>query len=456
MRVKKLNVLIIILFVTGFYSLILSSCENKNDMSVKLNEFMSVYYKNSSYKYSGTILVAKGDEILLSDGYGMANYEVNVPNKPNSVFAIGSISKSFTAVAIMQLQERQLLNVNDPISKYVDGNKRSDDITIHHLLTHTSGLIRDGLMLGALDVSLNGNIKTINAEQLLFEPGEKYSYSNAGYIILADIIEKVSGISYNDYIRDNIFIPLKMESSRGGSDAVYGDNQAIGYEILTDDPKKLSLINSTSIIGCGNIYSTVEDLYKYDRALYDDKLLSKESLEKVFTSYPVSNCGYGWGITERFGHKKNSVNGHIDGYFSSIIRFPDDDFVLIFLTNNTDSTALNAVSDTLEAIVLEQDYVIPVNTINIKIDSEVLEQYSGKYDFGEGLFLSVSHNNGKLYSTADDGNVYELLPINETSFYYEDHQWIKDEFIINKGDNSVTLKIRNAGRVFEGQRVIDN
>ncbi|GAA0181315.1 hypothetical protein SH2C18_38650 [Clostridium sediminicola] len=432
--------------------------KNESDIGLKLDEYMKAYNENCSYKYSGTILVAKGDEILLNKGYGMANYKENVPNNSNSVFAIGSITKSFTAVGIMQLQEKGLLNVDDPISKYIEGHKRGDDITIHHLLTHTSGIKREGMFLGREEVPLDRNIDYINKNSLLFEPGEDYSYSNAGYNILAAIIEKVSGKSYNDYIRDNILIPLEMNTSRCGIDDSYVDNQSIGYEILTNDPKILSIYNFSCITGGGNIYSTVEDLYKYDRALYPEKLLNKESLEKIFTPH-WGDCsygyGYGWEITERFRHRKINHGGCIGGggYNSMIIRYPDDDYVLIFLTNNSDHTALYAVFDSMEAIIFEEDYIMPEKIKTVDVNSEILKEYAGEYEFGEGFIVTVTFNNGKLYSDADDGNIYELFPITEKDFYYENHECTRDEFIMDKNNNVVGLKISNNTRVFEGKKI---
>jgi hypothetical protein len=127
--------------------------------------------------------------------------------------------------------------------------------------------------------------------------------------------------------------------------------------------------------------------------------------------------------------------------------------VLIFLTNNEDTTALDAVSQTIEAIIYEKEYVIPENLEEVKVESEILEQYAGEYDFGGGFILSVTYDKGKLYSVANDGRTCALIPVSETSFYYEEHQWIKDEFIIDKNDNEITLKIRNAGTILEGKKV---
>lgn len=462
-NLKRMNILkmfIIIAFtsfaISGCVSNNLASNNEKNDIALKLEEFMLAYNENCSYKYSGTILVAKGNNILLNEGYGMANYEEKIPNKSDSVFAIGSITKSFTATSIMQLQEQGLLNINDPISKYIEGNKRGDDITIHHLLTHTAGFPVDGLYLGKVEVPLDKDINYLNNCTYLFEPGGDFLYSNAGYQMLAAIIEKVSGKTYNDYLKDNIFIPLGMNNSRGGTDCSYADNQSIGYSITTVKPERLSIYNFSCITGSGNIYSTVEDLYKYERAIQDRTLLKEESINTIFISHwgdSKNGYGYGWETTERNGHKKFTHGGNIGGggYVSTIIRYPEDDYVLIFLTNNLDYTALTTVTDTMEAIIFGENFVTPQKSKDIKIDSEVLKQYAGEYDFGRSTLIPVSYKDGRLYTIADDGNNYELYPLSETKFYYDEHECIQVEFTINK-DNRVTLNIQNASRNFEGKK----
>jgi CubicO group peptidase (beta-lactamase class C family) len=444
--IKKIFIFLVSIVSISIF-IVLSGCENRTGASSKLNEFMKSYNDYCSYKYSGVILVAKGDEILLSEGYGMANYEKNIPNDPNSVFAIGSITKSFTGIAIMQLQEEGLLNVEDPISKYIE-HYRGDDITLHHLLTHTSGLQREGEYKGQQDVTLEQHIEYINKCAMLFEPGESYSYSNAGYQLLAAIIEEASGISYTEYINNKIFIPLDMRQSRVGVDASYTDNQAIGYSLIRDTPMKLSIYNFSNIIGSGNIYSTINDLYKYERGIYNEQLVSKASLEQIFEH------GYGWEESERYNYVKISHGGNIGGggYNSLMVKFPEEEYVLIFLTNNSDVTALQAVSEMMEAIIFEKDYVTPVPIKKTEIDAEILKQYAGDYDFPEGFVLSVTYRNNKIYSDADDGNTYELLPVNETTFYFQDHQCVKVEFDIDSKSNEVSLKLYNRTYLYEGQK----
>lgn len=468
MKKCRLVILLTIFIAFSFSGVIMSGCgikqeitdiksgvDAKEDVADELDKYMTAYNSNSNYKYSGTILAAKGDKILLNKGYGMANYEEKIPNEPDTIFAIGSITKSFTAIAIMQLQEKGLLNVDDPISKYITGNKRGDDITIHHLLTHTSGLVRDGYIEG---VSKEKNIDFINKQSLMFEPGQNYSYSNAGYEMLAAIIEKVSGRSYNDYIRENIFILLGMDKSRGGIDDSYAEDQAVGYQISTREPARLKIYSFLCIAGTGNIYSTAGDLYKYDRALYGEKLLSEASLNKIFSPHwgnMSSGYGYGWEISEMYGHKKISHGGNIGGggYNSLIIRFPDDDCVLIFLTNNADKTALNEVSGTMSSIVLGKEYVMPGKISTVEVSSKILKKYAGNYDFGKGMGGIISYSDGRLYSKFGDGASYGLIPISKTEFYPENYENIRVIFILGK-DNSVTgIKIIENGIVYEAKKV---
>ncbi len=187
----------------------------------------------------------------------------------------------------------------------------------------------------------------------------------------------------------------------------------------------------------------------------DISLKLQEFINTIFTPHwgDWSNgYGYGWEITERNGHKKITHGGNIGGggYVSTIVRYPEDDYVLIFLTNNLDYTAITTVTETLEAIVLGENYILPEKAKDIKIDSEVLNQYAGEYDLGKGK-ITVSLKDDKLYATADDGNNYELYPIGENKFYYADHECIQAEFVLNN-DNTTILKVQNASRYFEGKK----
>lgn len=452
------NIFIELFILIGvFISLgLLVGCEAADENN-EINQFMSAYNDHCSHPYSGTVLVAKGDEILLNKGYGMADYEKDVLNTSDTVFPIGSITKSFTAVAIMQLYEDDLLNLEDPISKYTGFEIDDQAITIHQLLTHTSGLPREGKYVGKDHVTLEEHAKYIKGLDLNFKPGADYSYSNAGYILLAYIIEEITGDTYIDYMTENILNPLDMNQTYFGMDAEYKEGEAIGYRLLKDNPMKLLIYNFSNIIGSGNIYSTAEDLLKYDQSFYEKTLISKESINEIMSPQwgnDMNGYGYGWELSSRYDHKKISHGGVIGGggYTSLMIRYPEEEYVLIFLTNNSEAIALNAVSETLEAIIFNKDYVMPVALKDYQLDLGLLKSYIGDYRFPEGFTVSISIKDGQLYSNADDGNQYKLLPFDDRTFFFEGHELIKLEFEENNETNKSILKFHNRTSYYEGIR----
>lgn len=433
---------------------LLLGCEEAEENN-ELNAFTSAYSDNCSYPFSGTVLVARGNEILLDESYGMANYEKDIPNTSDTVFPIGSITKSFTAVGILQLQEKGLLNLEDPISKYTGFEIDDQVITIHQLLTHTSGLPREGKYVGKDFVTLEEHAKYIKGLDLTFKPGEKQAYSNAGYILLAYIIEEITGDTYIDYMTENIFKPLDMKQTYFGMDAAYHNGEAIGYRLLKDNPMKLSIYNFSNIIGSGNIYSTTKDLFKYDRSFYNEKLISRKSINGIMSPQwgdTMNGYGYGWELSKRYDYQKISHGGVIGGggYTSLMIKYPKEEYVLIFLTNNSESIALNAVSETLEAIIFNKDYVMPVALRDHQVDLELLELYAGNYKFEEGFTISITIKEGQLYSNADDGNQYRLLPVNDTTFLFDGHELVKVQFEENKETNRKILKFHNRTSYYEG------
>jgi len=299
----------------------------------------------SSTSFSGSVLVAKGDYILATNAVGLADREHDVPNTLDTQFNLGSMNKMFTAVAIMQLVEQGKIGLNNTVSDYISDYPNRDvaeKVTIHHLLTHTSGM-GDFFYEIALQNSWRNHSEVIDYlplfvdDPLLFEPGTQSSYSNAGYIVLGLIIEKVSGQSYFDYIRDNIFIPCEMFSSTYLESERTGAKVAIGYTsegISNDDMRLLN--------GCpaGGGYSTVYDLYNFSRALLAGELLSREYLEIMFkprSSFPELgvNETYCYGLMSR-GYGQERMIGHgggSPGVSSACFFFPDTGYFVIVLTN---------------------------------------------------------------------------------------------------------------------------
>ena len=257
----KLNKLFLSIFPVSFL-LLLTGCSHTPTVESKLDEYVKALVDMG--QFSGSVLVAKDGKILLCKGYGMANYELDVPNMPQTKFRLGSITKQFTAMAIMQLQERGLLSVTDKLSKYIPDYPHGDEITIHHLLTHTSGIV------AKISECNDEKIKPHTIQQVIalfknkpldFKPGEKYSYSNAGYIVLSYIIEKASGKKYEEFLREYVFMPLGMNSSGYDQASLIIKKRASGYNNNGDELVNASCILVSFFAGAGCLYSTIEDFY---------------------------------------------------------------------------------------------------------------------------------------------------------------------------------------------------
>jgi len=309
--------------------------------------------------FTGAVLVARNGEVLLSKGYGLADWDKNLPNNPHTKYRLGSITKQFTAMAILMLQAQDKLNVRDPVCLYISECPTTwQDITIHQLLTHTSGIPNFIKFINyeatkATPSSPEQTIARFKDKPLDFPPGEQWSYSNSGYIVLGYIIEQVSGQSYEAFLQQNIFEPLQMK------DTGYDHNDgslAIGYTgILWTEA---DYIDMTIPFAAGGLYSTVEDLYRWDQALYTEQLVSQDLLDLMFTPHaklPVTGLsyGYGWYIGEMNNHNVVGHGGGIEGFATEIRRYIDDKVTIIVISNR-DSTGVGNIADLIAQAVFEK------------------------------------------------------------------------------------------------------
>ncbi|OAB27744.1 hypothetical protein PMSD_23235 [Paenibacillus macquariensis subsp. defensor] len=244
----------------------------------EIDQYMKSYLTWESYfsgYFSGAVLVAQKGEVLLTKGYGFSNLEHNVPNHSKTKFRIGSMTKQFTAVAILHLFEMNNLNIHDGINKYLSGYPNGQSISVHHILTHTSGISNlnyfHSMRQYITTEKLVGRFKDL---PLLSFPGEQFSYSNAGYILLAYILEKITGMSYEDYLRTYLFEPLSMKSTGCDNFRNILKDRASGYS-LWEEVSNTEFIDMSTAHGAGNLYSTVEDLFLWDRALSQKKFSLK-------------------------------------------------------------------------------------------------------------------------------------------------------------------------------------
>jgi CubicO group peptidase (beta-lactamase class C family) len=294
-------------------------------------------------RFNGCVLVVKDGQTLLDKGYGFANAEWDIPNAPDTKFRLGSITKQFTAMCVMLLEQQGKWKVTDPIAKYLpDTPKAWRAITLHHLLTHTAGLpnftgFPDYFSTMMVPSPPEKTILRFRDKPLEFEPGTQHRYSNSGYVLLGNLIEKVSGMKYEDYLRQHVFDPLGMKDTGYDHAETVLKHRAAGYdrgERLVNAP----FIDMTIPHAAGALYSTTGDLRRWDEALTAGKLLPPEAMQRYFT--PVKDdYAYGWTVKQSNGHTIISHGGGINGFLTMIVRIPAEKLLVVTLANVTPSDA---------------------------------------------------------------------------------------------------------------------
>jgi len=419
----------------------------------KADDYIRAYVEMD--RFSGSVLIARKGEILLKKGYGLANYEHDIPNTPQTKFRIASLTKQFTAMAVLQLQEKDLLSVNDPISKYITNYPNGDKITIHHLLTHTSGIpnftVASDEEARVLPFNLEMTIKKFRDQPVEFSPGEKFEYSNAGYYLLGYILEKVTGQDYETVLKQNIFEPLVMMNSGYDYNHVILKNRACGYKLEKDELINARYIHMANVHASGGLYSTVDDMYLWDRALYTEKLIKRNSLEQMFTPH-TENYGYGWGIVTLFNRKMVGHNGDMDGFQTNITRFIDDDVCIIVLSN-FGHAPIGKMGMELAAIVFGEKYQIPQKQrIAKKIDPNIYDDYVGQYEVNPNFSLIISREDGRLFCLPTGQNKLELLPESGIKFHVKGVE-AQITFVRDEEGKVIQLVLHQSGREISANKI---
>ncbi len=323
------------------------------DLAAKIDAYLQPFIKTNNF--SGVLCVTRGDKVLFQKGYGMASYEFGVPNTAESRFHIASLSKSFTAAAILLLDERGKLATSDPVSKFLSDYPNGDKIHLEQLLTHSSGIpninsFPEYNREQRFPHTIEEVVAMFKDKPLDFEPGSRFRYSNSNYNVLALIIEKVSGQGYGDFLKENIFLPLGLSSIVHDGDAKrIIPNRASGTEPDgLRDVKLVSYLDWSIKTGNGSIVTTAGDLCKFANALFGGKLLQPASLTKIIA--PGSAFPYGWSDQERFSRKAKSVGGRSPGFIANIEYFLDDGTCITILSNSYSSVA-QVIAPDISAIV---------------------------------------------------------------------------------------------------------
>ena len=403
-------------------------------------------------RFSGSILVAQEGKVVISKGYGFANLEHGIPNTPETKFRIGSITKQFTAMAIMILQETGSLNVQDRVCEYLTNCPEAwRQITIHHLLTMTSGIpnfqnFPDNERYERLPTTAEATIERFRDKPLEFTPGEQFSYTSSGYVLLGHIIEQVSGLRYEDFLTQQVFQPLRMQNSGYDHPHTVLKNRAAGYGKQGTRPINAVHFEMDTPHAAGALYSTVEDLFLWDQALYTEKLISKSSLETMFTVFREPYA-YGWIVADSFGHKMVTHSGTISGFRAAIARFPEEKVCLIVLSNIEE--AYTQLTTDLAAIVFGEDYEIPRVPDTVRIDPNTLDQYVGKYRFGEYWDIMITKEDERLMIHLFPGSrsYYEIHHESDSQFFVKE---LGFSFTLSRNDEErITHIVMNQGREFK-------
>ncbi|MCQ6557094.1 serine hydrolase domain-containing protein [Paenibacillus mendelii] len=377
---------------------------SNREVSYKLVEYMNALERRGYY--NGSVLVARNGQILLSQGYGMASFEHEAVNTSITKFRLGAITKGFTAIAILQLQEQGKLSVDDFICRHLPGYPNGESITIHHLLSNSSGIPDYPRMEGywvktmRLFATIEDTFQTFKDQPLEYTPGEQYSYSSSNYIILSAIIEKVSGLSYNEYIFERICRPLNMNNTGIEDGRSVLKDCASGYSVCKEIFRS-EFVDMSIHLGAGAMYSTVEDLYVWDRALYTERLISERSLKMLFDQKTPPCGSYGWIVDEHILNKKVRKRiGHVgsmNGFWADFNRYVDDDLVIIVLSN-VNLTPVETMSRRLAQIAYGESVEVLQEVHPIKLDPNEMEQYAGIYEYGrdDSIVASSKHTSADM------------------------------------------------------------
>lgn len=383
----------------------------------------------------GSVIVVRKGETILRGAYGMADLELGIPVSPDHVFAIGSMTKQFTAVAILMLMEQGRLSLEDDIRTYIpDYPTHGQTLTIEHLLTHTSGIIDlfdipewfEDLRKDVTPAELTDYFKD---KSLLFDPGTQHQYSNAGYVLLGRIIEEVSGQTYARFLKEHIFDPLGMNHT------IVGDQEAIiprrvpGYIISHVGIENAGYFSISHQFGGGSIWSCIDDLAKWNKSLLENQLISVETLESAFSAYILNDgqethYGYGWQIGNFYDRTLIAHGGSSVGFNAYGMMLMEDELYIAVLTNTwsydmsqnpylPDPIAMK-IAKLMIGKSIHEEVMVP-----IELDSITLDKYVGVYRVAEEDYRIISRKGNQLYSQRTGGSRNKIYPLSESEFFYD-------------------------------------
>jgi CubicO group peptidase (beta-lactamase class C family) len=443
--INEMRIYLSIIFM-GLYTLSFGQSREERELAKQVDKSISENY--TAFAPGCAVLVAKNGKVLLEKGYGSANLELKVPMRAEMVFRIGSVTKQFTAIAILQLVDNGQVALTDSIQKFIkDFHFKERTITVENLLTHTSG-IRGYEQIDAripnairIDFSPKTVIDSLNHLSLEFYPGTKYAYSNSNYFLLSYIIEQVSGKSYQQYLTENIFQPAGLTSTYYESSTDLIPNRVSGYSFSEGRYWNPDFISMSLVYGAGALRSTVSDLYKWHKALYGGILVKKETFSKAIQPYRLADgkqIEYGYGFFNKTENGIRSIGhgGAIDGFRAIEMYYPDKDVFIAFLCNSD--------QDNFELLYQKvANIVLGVKSENefkeVKVSREILNGYVGTYknnQHSQSMTIQMG-GDGRLYCTLSNGTGTNMVLFaqDETLFLLPEVRRIRTtlQFVVENG-----------------------
>ncbi len=413
--------------VIFFISTTISIAQIKN-----IDKYISPLVENQDF--SGVVLIAENDSIVHLKGYGYADLEWNIKNTENSVFHIASLTKQFTAAALLIAEQKEMLSIQDKVSKYLKDFPNGDKITLEHLLSQRSGIpdyndLKGYSEMAMKESSLMEVIDWFKAEPLQFPPGSKYGYSNSNFALAAKILEIACGKSFSEFLQEFIFMPLDMGQTGNYSFKEIVPFRTTGYDPAPEGLEKAPYYNKSFKMGSGSLYSSAMDLLKWDKALYGNEVLTLKSKEKLFKDYG-DNYGLGWGIYNNDDVGKFIAHdGKSPGYFSYMKRYIENEpKISIIILSNINAGVMNSMKTDITNIVFNKDFT-QYESYTIAPTPNNLREYVGKYDFPPDFHYSIVEKDGDLYFKWMDTDFLQYLtPI------------AKDKFIMRSRYDYLTFK----------------
>jgi CubicO group peptidase (beta-lactamase class C family) len=423
--------------------------------AAKIEALVAAYANTNSF--NGSVLVTANGQPLLSKGFGFKNVSKNEVSDANTIYQIGSVTKQFTAITVLKLAEQKKLKLTDKLSKYYPGFPNGDSITLHHLLSHTSGIFNytnneDFMMNEATKPASEKKIVALFKDKPLeFSPGSKWAYSNSGYMLLGYIIQKATKQPYEKVVRQFILSPLKMTNSGFDFVRLNNKNKAAGYFVIDGkNTQEASYVDSSASFAAGALYATTADMLKWHEGLLKNKIITRASLEKALT--PVkNNYAYGLIIDSIASKRQTWHNGGIFGFNSTFRRIEADDICIVLL-NNVGNPKLDEIANQILNILYDKPYSLPEAKKEIKVPLETLNNYAGVYEVVPQFQITVKVEEGKLMAQATNQPPFELFAQKENYFFLNAVE-AEVEFVSNEKGEVEKLILYQGGRKTEAKKI---